>query len=207
VYCSGSTVKLLWYEPYDSSGIDRYLVTLQYYDYNSNLITIIDRQTVYQTELDITNEVMSYCGSYLAWTVTAIDSEGAQGDWSQLTTFYADFPPPTNAPPPAPDVIFPVSSPEFSCPSPSTPIRFEWGQPYDPSGIDHYEFILYYFNYSSGTWIELFRGSVYATIYDTSSYVRCGEDHAWAVRAIDSEGSVGDWSPWYKFYVYDEGPH
>lgn len=204
MYCTGDTVQLLWSEPYDPSGIDSYLVTLQYYD--GGWVSLIDEQSVYSTAFDISDEVKTYCGYSLAWWVRAVDSEGAWGDASQPVSFTVADPVPANDPPPAPGIIFPTADQEFACPTPSKPFVLQWSAPYDPSGIDHYEVIVYNYDYSTGTWTERPIVVVYGTTLDVNSQVRCATYNAWVVRAIDSEGAVGAWTTSTRFYLNDPGP-
>jgi hypothetical protein len=207
VYCTGDPVALSWSEPYDASGIDSYLVTLQYYD--TAWISLIEEQSVYTTAFDITNEVNAYCGYDLEWWVRAVDSEGARGNASQPVSFRVAFPAAANDPPPAPGIISPAPDQTFAC---GFPTVLKWSQPYDPSGIDHYLVELYYFNTDAtpDTWVKLRPLTVYWLVSgdpetDVVSDVKCGYQHSWRVRAIDRENATGEWSEWTNFYVEKSG--
>lgn len=112
-----------------------------------------------------------------------------------------------NSPPPAPEIVYPTESDTVICPSGSEQIIMDWNEPFDPSGIDHYEVSLAV-EFQPGSWQLLINHQrVNATQLNVTDRIagRCGETFEFYVRAWDRGGALGESSS-VEFFVFFPGP-
>ncbi len=103
-------------------------------------------------------------------------------------------PPLDTSPPPPPRPISPVDT-QFGCTGSTV---LSWMEVTDPSGIDHYEWVME--QYRDGVLQGTFNGSTTVTKTNVD-LPGCGYQYTWAVRAVDGAGNTGNYSPMMSFFV------
>ena len=172
-------VHFSWSEVFDDDGIDFYNLVVR--DGENQVVYNINTNDD-DDDSDMSNFPVD--GGY-TWNVRATDNNANQGPFA-ATSFSFEIVT-DNTPPPAPTLLSPADD-AVICRGDSATILFEWTEPFDESGIDHYE-------------LRVLDGEgqvVYTVINDNTddndpsiANFPVDDEYFWNVRATDGSGNEG----------------
>lgn len=200
----GETVTLAWDAVEDESGIAAYEWEVETSESGTeDTYTSAESGNSTETSAELTDLA---CGVWYRWRVRAVDAAGNTGDYADYATFAlaaeatptptpTTEPTPDTTPPSRPNPVSPSENAEFVC---GDTVELVWAEPDDPSGIDRYEWEIFYSTGGRNGTFNLEQRGEAANPSVNFSDLPCrhsdpGETwYRWQVRAIDTFDNRGD---------------